>query len=79
MARISKFASKLPRTGAPQGHTEWYGGLTKKILAGGQGGPEFFLKRSSHIIAGFYVASDNDLSNLAAGNHFGGDCRCETK
>ena len=65
--------------GAPHGHTEWCGGLTKKILAGGQGALEIFFKQSSHTIAGFYVASDTDLSNLAAGNHFGGDCRCETK
>ena len=51
----------------------------EKIIAGGQGALEIFFKRSSHTIAGFYVALDNDLSNLAACNHFGGDCRCETK
>ena len=65
--------------GATHGHTEWCGGQTKKILAGGQVALEIFFKRSSHTIAGFYVGSDNDMSNLAAGNHFGGDWRCETK
>ena len=51
----------------------WRGGL-----AGGYWAPETFFKRSFHTISGFYVASDNDLSNLAAGNRFGGDRRSDT-